>query len=370
VEAGKFQQFMGMGKHRMKTLILGILLAAALPEAVRAADDDQSPEQREAAQARAKDPLWKPVTSQVDLIQIGEKSSPGALRNFCLNGVGNILACIDSEIREYSPEGKLLKKIPLEIKPTVIALGADQTIFVGGEGKLLKLDREGKVMATFASPSAAEAVVIGTEVEEMVKEMAKSNEQPYEAELKKIKESLETRRSQVMSMAITDQDVFMTVPAPSDFTFRVYRLDHALQGTKLVVQKLRGCCGQMDVKGHDGKLWVAHNARHAVETLDRDGKQLNKFGKAGKVKASDFGGCCEPKNVRVLSNGDILAAESGPPSCIKRFSADGKFKEVVAIAEGTKGECVRMTVEMSADGKKYYLLDTTQDAIRVFAAKK
>jgi methionine aminopeptidase len=94
------------------------------------------------------------------------------------------------------------------------------------------------------------------------------------------------------------------------------------------------------------------------------------FGKAGRVKAQDFGGCCEPKNLRVLANGDILAAESGPPTCIKRFSASGKFLGVVAVADGARGDCVRVTVAMSPEQDRYYLLDTTRDAIRVFAAKR
>jgi hypothetical protein len=160
----------------------------------------------------------------------------------------------------------------------------------------------------------------------------------------------------------------MAVGAPSDFTYRVYRLDHALENPKMVVEKLRGCCGQMDIQTHDGKLWIPHNARHQVESLDREGKQLTKFGKAGKVKAADFGGCCEPKNLRVLPNGDILAAESGPPTCIKRFSADGKFIEVLAVTK-EDGDCVRVTVEVSPDGKQYYMLNTKRDAILVFGAK-
>jgi hypothetical protein len=161
----------------------------------------------------------------------------------------------------------------------------------------------------------------------------------------------------------------MAVPSPSDFSFRVYRFTRGLTEPKLVVDKLRGCCGQMDIQSHDGKLWIPHNARHMVETHDRDGKELTKFGKAGRVKASDFGGCCEPKNLRILANGDVLAAESGPPTCIKRFSADGTFKEVIAIVNGAKGDCVRVTVERSPDGRQYYMLDTTRGAIHVFAAK-
>jgi hypothetical protein len=125
----------------------------------------------------------------------------------------------------------------------------------------------------------------------------------------------------------------------------------------------------MDVQAHGDKLFIAHNARHKVEVRDREGTELVKFGTPGKVKASDFGGCCEPKCLRVLPDGDILAAESGPPTCIKRFSSDGKFKEVVAVVPGTDGECVRVTVAASPDGSRYYMLDTTKDAIRVFAAK-
>ena len=71
-----------------------------------------------------------------------------------------------------------------------------------------------------------------------------------------------------------------------------------------------------------------------------------------------------------MANGDILAAESGPPTCIKRFSASGKFKEVVALADNSKGDCVRVAVDISPDGSRYYMLDTTRDAIRVFAAKR
>src|SRR5258706_7068390 len=114
---------------------------------------------------------------------------------------------------------------------------------------------------------------------------------------------------------------------------------------------------------------MRHNAGHSVESRDRDGRELSKLGKPGMVRPSDFGGCCEPKNLRVLADGDVLIAESGPPTCIKRFSADGKFKGVVAAAADAKGDCVRVTVEMSADGKRYYMLDTTRDAIRIFAAK-
>jgi hypothetical protein len=337
-------------------------------------------EARAAAAARSKDAAWKPSCQEVNLIQVADGGNPAALKNFCLNKDGNILACFAgtakssdpkkaSGIRVYSPKGDLLKTLPLEIAPEAVCVASDDFIFVAGEGRLLKLDNSGKVLASVESPVAKEPVNLTKETEDMVREMAQQTKRPLDEELAKMKTNLGKRRLNVTGLAVTDQDVFLAVPAPSDFTFRVYRFNHALGEPRLVVEKLRGCCGQMDIQSHDGKLWIPHNARHTVECHDRDGKELTKFGKAGKVRPSDFGGCCEPKNLRVLADGDLLAAESGPPTCIKRFSADGKFKEVIAVVGDSKGECVRVTVERSPDGRRYYMLDTTKGAIHVFAAR-
>ena len=50
-------------------------------------------EQRAAAAARERDPAWKPSCSEVGLIQIGDSRKAGALKNFCLNAEGEVLAC-------------------------------------------------------------------------------------------------------------------------------------------------------------------------------------------------------------------------------------------------------------------------------------
>lgn len=331
--------------------------------------------------ARSKDPKWKPAFEQIDTIRVGKPGSQGALANFCLNAQGQILVCwapgkaqnaVNGSgkpgIRVYSPKGELVRTIPLDIEPSAICTGPEGSLFVAGDGRIIRLDSAGKVMASAASPVADLPVSISSELEQMLEESARAQNVSVAEEKKRMLTSLEQRRSEITGLAATDTEVFMAVPAPTDFSFRVYRFDHALSQPKLVVEKLRGCCGQMDIQTRDGKLWTAHNARHRVECRDRDGTQVSAFGKAGRVKATDFGGCCEPKNLRLLANGDILAAESGPPTCIKRFSSDGKFLGVVALVPG-KGECVRVTVEASPDGSRFYLLDTHSDAIRVFGTK-
>lgn len=378
-------------KSKLRWMVALTMLSGTCLNTTTALSDDDAPEvvgdyvaeQRAAAAAREKDPAWKPTYNEVSLIRVGDGKEPGALKNFCLNGEGNILACYGPTdaskssksknppgVRVYSPTGDLLATYPLEIKPGAICVAKDGSIYVAGDGKLLKLNATGKVIASAVSPVANDSVVIGEELKAMIKEMAEQSRQPYQGEFDRMQERLERRRADVTGLAVTEQDVYMAVGAPSDFSYRVYRFDSKLKNPKLVVEKLRGCCGQMDLQAHEGKLWIPHNARHCVESRDRDGKELAKFGKAGKVKPSDFGGCCEPKSLRILPNGDILAAESGPPTCIKRFSPSGKFIEVIAaLSADTKGDCVRVTVEASADGKRYYMLDTTRDAIRVFAPK-
>ncbi len=344
---------------------------------------------REAAARRAKDPAWKPTCQEVAKIQIGDPSRPGALRNYCLNRAGEILACFapakarvpgsenpdasapeapataGGALRVYSPEGQLRHTWPLAIQPEAVAVAPDGTIYVGGSGKVLKLDPTGKVLASVPTPVAEAEVAISSELEEMIKQSARQIGRSFEEERTQMLATLQRRRADVTGLAVTERDVFVAVPAPNDFTYRVYRFTRDLTEPTLIVEKLRGCCGQMDIQTHQDNLWIAHNARHTVECRDRDGQLLRKFGKAGRVKAEDFGGCCEPKNLRVLANGEILA---GPPTCIKRFSAEGRFLEVLASNEGP-GDCVRVTVAPSPDGTRYYLLDTTRDAIRVFAKK-
>jgi hypothetical protein len=346
-----------MNTHPSRIVALALIAGAywpSTPDTIAAGSDT-------AAATRAKDPAWRPATQEIGSLQLGDGRNPGALANFCLNAEGQILACFAPKgtttsasaapgIRVFSPSGKLLKTWPLPIKPAAVCTGSDGAIFVAGEGQLLKLDANGKVLASAASPVANVPVVLANPADE------------------RKRASMTLRRTLVTGLAATGQDVFMAVPAPNEFSYQVYRFDEALQNPKLVVEKLRGCCGQLDIQARDGRLWIPHNGRHAVEARDRDGRELSRFGSKGKVKAEDFGGCCEPKNMRVLANGDILVAESGPPLCIKRFSASGKFLGVVAIVNG-KSECLRVTVEASPDGSSFYLLDTKRDAIRVFRVK-
>jgi hypothetical protein len=368
------------------------LVAGRTGAATRSPEDipmSYDQEMRAAEKARGSDPAWQPAFGEVAVIPVGKSAKGGSVHNYCLNADGNLLICcggqfnrrVDdrtgrtesvtepAEIRVYSAEGRLLKTWPQAAKLEAICVDRSGAIFAAGSGRIVRLDQDGKVVATADSPVANEPVVIGKEIEDMVKQQNRVSARDLPKELEKMKQMLERRRASITGIAATDQDVFVACPAPNDFTYRVYRFDHNLKNARLVVEKLRGCCGQMDIQAAGDKLWIPHNARHRVECRDRDGKEVSAFGKRGRVKPEQFGGCCEPKNLRLTRTGEILAAESGPPTCIKRFSADGKFLGVVALSGSMKGDCVRVTVEVSPDGKRFYLLDTTKDVIRVYGQK-
>jgi len=273
------------------------------------------------------DPAWKPSSEQVAVIQVGEKGRGGKLHNFCLATNGNILACWgtltkggkgDSQVKVFSPDGKLVSSWPLPTLPQAICVDVDGFTYVGGAGQLLKLDPDGKIVASASSPVAAQVVKLDRTTEKMNAQDAA-----------RYTDALQQRKLAITGIAVTGDDLFVACPSTTDFSYMVYRMDRQLQNPKLVVKGLRGCCGQMDIQAGDGKLWVPHNARHLVECYSRDGGKLSSFGKTSRVAADGFGGCCEPKNVRLATDGFIYAAESGPPVVIKRFSTEGKFAGVV-----------------------------------------
>ena len=109
------------------TVALTVAFTAWLSGALYGAD----PGERAGEAARGKDKGWTPATVEVATIQVGNGAPAGALKNFCLDAQGNILACYapngsvrDADqgpgIRVYSPDGKLAKTLPLEIKPGAV----------------------------------------------------------------------------------------------------------------------------------------------------------------------------------------------------------------------------------------------------------
>lgn len=109
------------------------------------------------------------------------------------------------EIRVFSPDGKQVAAWPVENKLQAICVDRTGAIFGAGSGSIVRLDQDGKVVASATSPGNNEPVVISEEVEKMLKEMKRQND----TERKKMKDQLERRRAEFTGIAVTYQDVFV-----------------------------------------------------------------------------------------------------------------------------------------------------------------
>ena len=160
------------------------------------------------------------------MIEVGEKSDPTIVRASCLNGEGNLLVgcggeytedaegrgpnehleMVDgavkwkhavkrkapTEIRIYSPEGKKIETWKIETEPKAICVGGDGTIIVGGAGKLIELDKDGKVLLTADAPHIGELPPSGLEPEKKMELRGEDAKAVRKAKLEKIAELQET----------------------------------------------------------------------------------------------------------------------------------------------------------------------------------
>jgi len=167
-------------------------------------------------------------------------------------------------------------------------------------------------------------------------------------------------------IAVADKDLFVNCSG-AGYGYNAWRLNHDFQEETLIVKGLRGCCRQMDCQTHGGDLWIPMNTKHKVYRYDRNGEVLSTFGKRDREAADGFGGCCEPKNMRFGEDGSVYCAQSGPPVCVKRFTLDGQFQNVVCFPVYETG-CVRVSFDMSGD--KFFMMSPNENAIYVFAPKQ
>lgn len=373
------------------------------------------------------------------------------IHTFCVDAKGRLLAACGGEqmsyvrgekgyelktttqssgIRVLSPEGKLLTTWPLEITPQSVNVGPDGSVYCGGQGRLAKLDANGKVLKTADSPQVTElgplpsidvapAPKLSAEEQKAKDEKiatlqkqrtealaeyrkvyqerkAKAADEQAKAQLdaqletalnhyRQVAEELRAlatdpqktamqkryaamRKRKVSAIAVTKTDLFVACPAAKGYGYDIWRLDLELASPRKIVTGLRGCCGQMDIQAAGGKVYAAENARKRVVAYDREGKQLAAWGNGDRKAADGFGSCCNPMNIRFGPGGEVYTAEASVGS-IKRFSPDGKFLGIVGKTTIVPG-CKHVAIGMSPDASRVYMLDITRRHIVVMAQRK
>ena len=331
----------------LRGFLLALLLISLILPLAAAQDNSAAKKTPHLVEVAPADPEVAKTATHLEIDPIGtdEKSKFADLSTFCLDAKENILAC-DSKaklIKVISPKGKLLNTFKLDFDPYVICTSKDGSIYVAGWGIVARLDAKGKIIKTIE---------------------VKSEDQP------------EGRAS---GIAVTQKDVFVCFGSSWSLrsTSNIYRFDTDLANKKQIATGMRGCCQRLDIVTKKNTLYVAENTRHRVVKLDRDGKELAKWGSRTRDDVEGFGSCCNPMNLAFGVKGELYTAESGLGR-VKRYSPDGKFLSLVGYvgttrfnrAGRTAASCSNITVAPNKDGSKIYVLDFSNNLIRVLQAKK
>ena len=360
---------------------------------------------------------------QIAVIEVGSKILPGMrINTFCMNKSGNLLAACEAgpgEIRVFNPDGKLLGTWKVPIAPDAINVDQDGTIYVAGSGKLLKLDSHGEILMTKEAPHAKavkegsaklreqvvqqmksrSAVVVDMvprlekmiqgikdksktlslqdqkrilsyeRIMEQYKKMAKpaKTKEPTEEVIDAQVAAMSKRKLKVSSLSANENEIFIACSAVAGYGYEVWRTDKNFENGSIIVKGLRGCCGQMDVQCNQQGIFVAENSRHRVNHYDRAGKLIKYWGKRDRNGVEGFGSCCNPMNVAVGKAGEVYTAESNL-GYIKRYSADGKYLDFVGKVKLVPG-CKNVSIMVSPDGSRVYMMDLTRNHIIVMARK-
>lgn len=270
------------------------------------------------------------------------------LVSFCMDKSGNLLACdADAKaIRKISPDGKTLAEWKLDFAPYSVDTSSKSTIYVAGEGTVAKLDKNGRVVKRIQSDGEnfPEGIPSG--------------------------------------ISATKKDVFVAVGSGWSLRSKssIVRFDRNLNKPEVIAEDLRGCCRRLDLvskkSGLFGKtgLFIAENSRYRVVACDRKGEVLSTWGSKDRTNIEGFGSCCNPMNLCFGPKGELYTAESGLAR-IKRYSPDGKFLGLVGYvgterfnrAGRTAASCSNITVAVSKDASRIYVLDFKENFIRVMA---
>ncbi len=317
-------------------------------------------------------------------------------------------------LQVYNHQQKLVNEIPLDFSATAINIDKSGFIYLAGDGKIAKLNAVGETIKSISSPSLKDEKELREQITAQMEKQYKEYVATSEKQIKTIKEKIEaieeveeeerTKRQvrqlksfkqqitmleqnrdslksfyeptderieqslqqakEIKSIAINDKDVFVTCAAPGTYGYEIWRVNKELDEPERVLENVSGCCGQMDIQARGEHLYVAENTKFQVAIYDRDGKQINKFGKrAMKGDQAGWGSCCNPMNIRCCNNGEVLAAESSIGN-IKRYDADGELISFVGRAK-IGGGCKHVAIGHDTKHDIYYMMYQDEGSICV-----
>ncbi len=337
----------------------------------------------------------------------------------------------DGAILVYQTDGTFKRSIELGFIPQALNFAPDGTPFVAGSGEVARLNKDGETDLSVAAPNLLSEEEMKEKLEAASKKMLERSLENYKKNVDRVREQVEKLKKQLTSdkevsepderevarnekrlevlkkslasqeqmfdrvresmtrsysslasvsrmkratgLAVTSKDVFVSLPSLNGSGYDIYRMAHDLTGAEVVKEKVSGCCGQLDIQCDGDNLVIAENCNFKVATYDREGKSIRSFGdrnrdtKDPEKELTGWGSCCNPMNVRCMSNGEVLVAESSIGH-MKRYSSNGEFLGLIGTAK-IAGGCKHVAVARDDINDWYFMMNTTANNIAVLIPK-
>jgi len=250
-----------------------------------------------------------------------------ALRGIAVDGRGSVFAVGDREVKAFDAEGNLRRRWSTDFPGYCVAIKPDDTIFVGGDGRIAMFSSEGQPLDVWVDAE---------------------------------------RLGLVTAIGYFGDDLLL-----ADATARcIHRYDKQRRwlndiGNRNNTQGFLIPNGYLDFAvDAAGIVQVCNPAAHRVERYTLDGTKLGQFGRFGGRRPEDFPGCCNPTNLTLSREGHVVVTEKAGPR-LKVYDADGRLLEVVG-PEPFDQNCKNMDVAVDGGGR-VFVADTVRLSILVFA---
>ncbi len=120
----------------------------------------------------------------------------------------------------------------------------------------------------------------------------------------------------------------------------------------------------MDVDAQ-GVVRAADSGRHRVSSWILDGTPAGYFGKFGQTSPEDFVGCCNPVNLTIAQDGNVVTAEK-VTTRVKVFDPNGRLLALIG-PEHFDPRCTHLHLATDSKGR-ILVADPVRLVVKVFAA--
>jgi hypothetical protein len=239
-----------------------------------------------------------------------------------------IYALGDDEIRTYSSDGEYIRSWKVEPGAGCLEVGPDGSIYVGTLGRVLLYSSGGEPAGSIAveggeKPAAVTAIkILGGEI--LVADSTSKIIHRYESNGNRL----------------------------------------GIIGDKLKTGSFMLPNGWLDIDVDSfGIIWATDTGRHRVTGWVLDGSPVADFGKFGMQNPSDFVGCCNPVNIAVTPDGNIVTAEK-MISRVKVYDPEGKLLALIG-PEHFDPQCTHIHLAVDSRGR-ILAADPVRREIKIF----